>query len=325
MNKVIDVIIPSYNAEVTILNAICSIPIRKELNIIIVDDGSTDNTRDIVSKYIKSGNVNDIIYYHQDNKGEAEARNSGLKLSFAKYVIFLDSDDELILSDSDFDVLLNVLNEKNYAIVMGGYKKNLSNGKVKSYNYKNKSIGIKDLNKKFLSRTINPGIGNAFCKNEIIKTNNICFSSFSYGADNDFVRSYLAYSCKDNTGAIIYNKSFFCYKYNDKSIMNSTFSEKRLDSIRSVIKTKELYTELNLSCPKEINIFLLNEIRGVYSQSFLSKSDFNNELILKYIPSDINIMSLITFNRFFWSLANFIFYISPSLYGLFLKFYKEIK
>lgn len=94
MNKV-SVIIPAYNVEKYIYRAIESVLHQTYLNIelVIVDDGSTDNTWNIIKKYMSQDSR--IIAETQKNKGVSAARNLGLSLSNGKFVTFLDSDDWL--------------------------------------------------------------------------------------------------------------------------------------------------------------------------------------------------------------------------------------
>ena len=93
----IDIIIPVYNSEKYIQNTVMSVlnQTYKYWRLIIVDDGSTDNTRQILYKlYKKYKNKKKIIILKNDvNKGQAFSRNLGLKYSTSKFVSFLDSDD----------------------------------------------------------------------------------------------------------------------------------------------------------------------------------------------------------------------------------------
>lgn len=88
----VSVIIPTYNREKTIMKSLQSVLEQTftDIEVIIVDDGSTDNTKQI----IKSINDDRIRYIYQDNKGACSARNRGIKEARGEYIAFQDSDDK---------------------------------------------------------------------------------------------------------------------------------------------------------------------------------------------------------------------------------------
>ncbi|MCK5607342.1 glycosyltransferase [Candidatus Pacearchaeota archaeon] len=89
----VSVIIPTYNRSHVIYRSIQSVlnQTYQDFEIIVVDDGSTDNTEDVIRNF----NDSRIIYIrHNDNKGVAAARNTGIKASKSEYIAFQDSDDE---------------------------------------------------------------------------------------------------------------------------------------------------------------------------------------------------------------------------------------
>ena len=92
----ISFVIPAYNATKTILRTIDSILAQKgttmEFEIIVVDDGSTDNLRNTIKQY-SSSELKNIKYYKKENGGVSSARNYGVKKASGEYIIFVDSDD----------------------------------------------------------------------------------------------------------------------------------------------------------------------------------------------------------------------------------------
>lgn len=96
-NNLISVVIPMYNAEKTILRAINSVinqTCDQPVEIIVVNDGSKDNSENVVSNFIRENpNVN-LKLISQVNGGVSKARNAGLKNVKGDFVAFLDSDDE---------------------------------------------------------------------------------------------------------------------------------------------------------------------------------------------------------------------------------------
>lgn len=89
-NDKISVIIPTYNNSTSIERCIESV-LNQSINaseIIVVNDGSTDNTSEILNQFESK-----IIYFEQSNQGQGAARNTGLKAATGEYIAFLDSDD----------------------------------------------------------------------------------------------------------------------------------------------------------------------------------------------------------------------------------------
>lgn len=90
VNPFVSAILPVYNGGTFIFESINSILEQdySPLEIVVIDDGSTDNTAEVVSTFGR-----DIKYKYQDNQGPAAARNAGLELSQGKLIAFLDVDD----------------------------------------------------------------------------------------------------------------------------------------------------------------------------------------------------------------------------------------
>lgn len=92
----ISIIIPLYNAEQYIVETLNSVLSQTYTNweCIIIDDGSTDHSADIVLEYIKKDNR--FYYFKQENGGPSKARNYGLSVAKGEYIQFLDADDVLL-------------------------------------------------------------------------------------------------------------------------------------------------------------------------------------------------------------------------------------
>ena len=88
----VSVIIPTYNCAEYISDAIASVlnQTYKDIEITVIDDGSSDNTRELLDAYIKKSRIK---YFYQKNRGPGAARNTGIRNSAGEYVCFLDADD----------------------------------------------------------------------------------------------------------------------------------------------------------------------------------------------------------------------------------------
>ena len=123
----VSVIIPTYNRAHLIGRAIKSVinQTYQDFEIIVVDDGSTDNTEEIV----KSFNDPRIRYIrHEKNKGEAAARNTGIEAAKGKYIAFQDSDDEWLPEKLYKHMMIFKKAKKKIGVVYSGFWK-IRNGK----------------------------------------------------------------------------------------------------------------------------------------------------------------------------------------------------
>ena len=115
----ISVIIPAYNVQDYIAECLDSIlnQTYKDLEIIVVDDGSTDNTPQILEEYAKK--YPQIRILTQQNSGQSVARNWGLRESSGDYIVFVDSDDWLATNNS-IEMLYEKITETSADFVQAG-------------------------------------------------------------------------------------------------------------------------------------------------------------------------------------------------------------
>lgn len=119
-NPLISVIIPMYNAERYIERCIASIiqQTYKNIEIIIIDDGSQDNSKQIVHQLINKYNINIIKYFWQKNKGVSAARNYGLQQANGDYLTFVDADDWI--APEMYNSMLQLIQQNNADLVICG-------------------------------------------------------------------------------------------------------------------------------------------------------------------------------------------------------------
>ncbi|MER2190035.1 MAG: glycosyltransferase [Solibacillus sp.] len=128
--SLVSIIVPIYNAEKTLSRCIESLIKQTlwDMEIILVDDGSTDGSADICNLY--SQNDSRIIVIHKKNEGVSKTRNAGLKKVTSDYVLFVDSDD--YIEHSMCEVLYKEIINTKYEVVMCGFERRfIFNGKVK--------------------------------------------------------------------------------------------------------------------------------------------------------------------------------------------------
>lgn len=169
MNKLISVIVPVYNVEKYIDKCIKSILNQnyKELEIILVDDGSTDKSGEICDEYAKKDDRIKVI--HKINGGLSDARNAGLNIAKGEYIGFVDSDDYI---DNDMYSTLFDLIQKHKADISIVSFREFMNGKVidiqdsKQLDIFNRTEGIQEL---LLDKKIQSYAWNKLFKAELFK------------------------------------------------------------------------------------------------------------------------------------------------------------
>jgi teichuronic acid biosynthesis glycosyltransferase TuaG len=209
----IDIIIPVYNSEKYIENTVMSVlkQTYKYWRLIIVDDGSTDNTRQILYKlYKKYRNKKKIIILKNDvNKGQALSRNLALKYSKSKLVSFLDSDD--FWDKNKLKNQIKFMMSNNYDFTYTDYKI-IKNNKITT-------IKVPDYfdYKKFIhNSSINTC--SIILKKKIIK--NIYFKNLRFSEDYFFKCQIL----KKNINAYRCPGSYAYYLLRDNSLQSNRFS-----------------------------------------------------------------------------------------------------
>lgn len=108
----ISVVIPMYNASETIvmcLESVLNQTYPGKLEIIVVNDGSTDGSVDILTKYRENNDIKNLIIINKENGGVSSARNTGMKAAQGDYIALLDADDEWLPMklERQMQILLN--------------------------------------------------------------------------------------------------------------------------------------------------------------------------------------------------------------------------
>lgn len=228
MRYKISVIIPAYNMENYIEKAINSITNQEleDLEIIVINDGSKDNTVNVVNNVIRNNSSIKII--NIENHGVSYARNIGIKKAQGEYLLFLDADDWI--DNNSLLSLYNFASENNLDLVNFGYKN------VKDYNQviTNYHNVVKKIicNKQALKMLFLDEIKPSVC-NKLIKTNilNKCqfIEDIYVGEDLVFTTNVLI-KCK-KIG--LYNSKIYNYYHRNNSITNKV--DERIRTIKKAL------------------------------------------------------------------------------------------
>lgn len=150
----VSVIIPAYNQEKLVIKAIESVPTRDDVEVIVIDDGSSDNTWNNLIDYEKENeNKNLVLLYNQENKGVAYTVNKGYDNAKGLYVVLLGSDDYFYTDK--FNEIMQQLDGTDLIY----FNLQVNNGDVWKVTPQNKTGlcgSVKFMKKSFIADTRNP-------------------------------------------------------------------------------------------------------------------------------------------------------------------------
>jgi len=246
LKEPISIIIPSFNRQQLISRAIESVLGQTSSNweLLIIDDGSNDGTKDLVKSYLTDGR---ITYVYQENKGVSVARNIGINLASSNYVIFLDSDDEL------YPFLIEELHKidlRTCDLIFWELKKCIDN-KYSLWKPKNLGPMYNDMIGTFLA-------GSVCYKKEVLITAGSFDSKITFGENYELG---LRISAIQNLNLKYIAKPMAQQNLNTKN-RESNSLENRVSSILYQYKKHEINYNCNLNAKSEINYligFLLEE------------------------------------------------------------------
>lgn len=234
----LSIIIPAYNAERYIERTINSVIQQsyKQIQIIIVNDGSEDKTADILDEFTKRDNRIEIV--HKENGGLSSARNIGMEKARGEYLFFLDSDDWL--ESNYLETAMKILKQKNVDILFTPYKRVYKNTSMKTDIYDESYIEFskKMVRNNLLLRLYGPVCGEEKSPTRLDNLNtawgkfyrkkkfeNLRFESRNIvGLSEDLWFNVNAFYIADS--AIYLGNVYVCYnKINDKSLVSTYHSE----------------------------------------------------------------------------------------------------
>lgn len=210
-NPLISIIIPVYNVEDYLFKCLDSLEKQtvKNFEVIIIDDGSTDNTKHIYQKFEQK--FDNYRIYVQENAGVSNARNKGIEISKGDYLYFMDSDDWV--SENFIKIVLEELKKTVLDVIVFGHFKTSASGNILSrVNYHKKDILNLDKRKKDLFKILNTGVGLAvwdkIIKKTLVVNYNIQFLNMRNA--EDFVFSVEIF--KNAKNVLVLNENLYYYR-----------------------------------------------------------------------------------------------------------------
>lgn len=241
------VIIPAYNVEKYIRRSIESVSkqTEKDLEIIVINDGSTDGTKEIVEELQKKDQR--IILVNKENGGLSSARNKGIDMANGKYICHLDGDDWI--ECTAYEKMLNLAEKKGLDIVISDYYDDYDNGRVEQHcdvKFESEVYSGKDYLKKYLMGEGVSSIWNKIYRSNLYKDYKIRHpDGISIGEDLATLPKLLINARK--VGKV--NEHFVHYIQNPNSMTRDRIALKFMDlkkafhSVESYFKQQNRYEE----------------------------------------------------------------------------------
>jgi glycosyltransferase involved in cell wall biosynthesis len=235
--KKVSIIVPVYNVEHYLEECLCSIVNQtfENIEIILINDGSTDRSFEIMKDFAKKDSRIKII--SQQNKGVSEARNSGIRVASGEYILFVDSDD--IILTNTVETLYNKIIQTNSELLIGDVLYYYPDGSKVSVSKRNEMlntltcISSEDFFTKHLEEyNFSLLVYLFFCKRELIVEKKIFFKKGIIHEDDLWCVQVLL-----NANRIsIIDFNYYTYRQREGSLMHSDNKEFRMKSISVVIK-----------------------------------------------------------------------------------------
>lgn len=243
-----------------------SLNFKKHIYLILVDDGSTDNSAEIIEKWRKK-HPNNIMYLYKENGGIASARNLGLQAVKTEWVTFIDSDDKIGVNYfKEIDKVLS--SERNIGLAVGNLyfyfeqNKSLRDNHALRYRF-SKPLSIVPV--KELNENINLFVTVSFFRTQTILENTILFDSRVKPnfEDGKFIADYLL--CIDDKNVAYVKKAIFHYRKrsNKSSTIDTSWLKKEKYSdlfIYGYIPMLKAYISRYGKVPKNIQYTIIYEM-----------------------------------------------------------------
>lgn len=291
--SLLSIIIPVYNVEDFLIECIESVLNQSfnEYEIILVDDGSPDNSGKICDEYEKKDKRINVI--HKKNGGLSDARNAGLGVARGEYIVFLDSDDYM-KNEVPLNTIMELLIKNKLDMSISPIIKTTSKSEIVDYLPIKELYRIMkrdDMYKIFsLSKTTFWGAGKNIYKRNIIMDNNIRFKKNLIGAEDcEFFMEYVRHASE----YLLYNEPLIHYRINrEGSITNIMSKNAILGQLRVFYDN---YVEYNNTNNSNINgdliIFFANKFANTITLIDKNISKKELEEIISFINIHKNILN----------------------------------
>lgn len=235
-NIMVSVIIPVYNGEKYLRECLDSVLAQSynELEIIVVNDGSTDGSWRVIQEY--AAVYNGIKPVCQENQGISSARNRGLEQAKGDYVMFLDCDD--ILRQEGVELLLRRAEEENSDLVIGNLMYFYHESRRLERPGRFLKDGVYKGRDKLKLVHLNPFVVNKLWKREVVLAHQLWFEPFVIGEDASFYLRFLTFAARIS----LLEACVSYYRLSDSSVIH-TWSMKQTEALNVYDRMEFFYRE----------------------------------------------------------------------------------
>lgn len=310
----VSVIVPIYNVEKYLKQCIESIlnQTYKKLNIILVNDGSTDNSLKICEEYEKKDNRIEIV--NKKNGGLSDARNAGIERACGEYIAFIDADD--YVEENYIERLYESCKKNNTKISIAGIKNfdEQTNSNLNEYSFENDDIkcGRDLLVEYYNGKSVQVIVAwNKLYKKELF--DNIRFNNGRIHED-EFITYKLLY---DLDRISIIKECLYNYRKTPDSIINKKFNKNRLDFLKALEERVEFFSEKkDHELYEKTLLYYACILRNMYIQTkkyIIDSTDEQKNIINKYRKLRLEYLKLSNI-KVAKKIKYFIFFCFPNLY-----------
>jgi glycosyltransferase involved in cell wall biosynthesis len=237
--SLVSIIIPVYNTQRYLAECVRSVRNQtyKNIEIILVDDGSADGSEKMCDQYEKEDDRVHVI--HSKNFGVSHARNLGLHSAQGEYLFFFDSDDWI--DDNCIEYLMKLYERYDADLVSTNATWEFTRGSQTKAGEKARCFSFDEIVELLSEYRNNISLHNSLYRGDIIKKYRIEFDeNLSIGEDFEFTYKYIRYS-----DSVCWDASYFGahYRVRKGSAMHSEFSEKNLGGMTVFDKIISLYED----------------------------------------------------------------------------------
>lgn len=301
-DKKISIIIPIYMVEKYLKRCIDSVTNQtyRNLEIILVNDGSKDNCEKICDEYKQVDHRIKVI--HKENGGLSDARNAGLEIASGDYICFVDSDD--VINCNYIKILYKNMIDNNADISECNFKRFNDDKQLEEIN----NIQNNKINKDIVTLTSDKMLEDRFYNKKYVVQSTVVWNKMYKKELYDKIRfpkgklhedEFTTYKIVNNANNIVITSDeLYYYRQNQEGIMKSNFNEKRLVALEAIKQSKEFFKRQGkINIYNKVNIRYNDKLINNYclTKKYIENSEEIQKKILKEIRENYKTINEINF------------------------------